>query len=62
MNSIEPHIQNLATIDLVYAQEEWAKLRRPGAVEFVQKRLGELAARLDGRELSRRALHRRRIC
>lgn len=49
MNSIEPHIQNLALIDLAYAQEEWAKLRRPGAVEFVQKRLGDLAACLDGR-------------
>lgn len=49
MNSIEPHIQNLAAIDLFYAQEDWAKARRPGAVEFVQQRLGDLAACLDGR-------------
>ena len=31
LNSVEPHVQNLAAIDLFYANEEWAKLRRPGA-------------------------------
>jgi glutathione S-transferase len=30
-------------IDLFYANEEWAKLRRPGAVEFVQRRLAALS-------------------
>jgi len=50
VNSIEPHIQNLAAIDLFYADEEWAKLRRPGAVEMVEKRLDQLDAWLDGRE------------
>src|SRR5687768_10237617 len=50
LNSIEPHIQNLAAIDLFYADQEWAKLRRPGAVEMAEKRLGELAAWLDGRD------------
>jgi glutathione S-transferase len=34
---------NVALIDLFYAIEEWAKLRRPGAVEFVQKRLSALS-------------------
>jgi hypothetical protein len=29
-----------------YANEEWAKLRRPGAVEFVQKRLSALSKSL----------------
>jgi hypothetical protein len=33
---------NVALIDLFYANEEWAELRRPGAVEFVQKRLSAL--------------------
>jgi glutathione S-transferase len=37
---------NVALIDLFYANEEWAKLRRPGAVEFVQKRLSALAKSL----------------
>ena len=38
---------NVALIDLFYANEEWAKLRRPGAVEFVQKRLSALSKSLD---------------
>jgi glutathione S-transferase len=46
LNSIEPHIQNLAAIDLFYADEDWAKERRPGAEEMVKKRLAELAAAL----------------
>jgi glutathione S-transferase len=49
LNSIEPFIMNVAVIDLFYANEEWAKLRRPGAVEFAQKRLAALSKRLgDG--------------
>jgi glutathione S-transferase len=43
LNSIEPFVMNIALIDLFYANEEWAKLRRPGAVEFVQKRLSALS-------------------
>src|ERR1700734_4205390 len=39
LNSIEPFVMNVALIDLFHAQEEWAKQRRPGAVEFVQRRL-----------------------
>jgi len=46
LNSIEPCVMNVALIDLFYANEEWAKLRRPGAVEFVQKRLGALSKSL----------------
>jgi len=46
LNSIEPFVMNVATIDLFYANEEWAKLRRPGAVEFVQKRLSALSKSL----------------
>ena len=50
LNSIEPHVQNLAGIDLFYAGEEWAKLRRPGAEAMVRKRLSELAAALGDRD------------
>ena len=39
LNSLEPFINNVALIDLFYANEEWAKQRRPGAVEFAEKRL-----------------------
>lgn len=46
LNSIEPFVMNVALIDLFYKDEEWAKLRRPGAVAFVQRRLGALAKSL----------------
>jgi glutathione S-transferase len=49
LNTIEPPILNLAGIDLFYAGQEWAKLRRPDAEAAVGKRLAELAAALgDG--------------
>lgn len=46
LNSIEPFIMNVALIDLFYADQEWAKLRRPGAVQFVQRRLSALSRSL----------------
>jgi glutathione S-transferase len=46
LNSIEPFVMNIAAIDLFYADEGWAKLRRPGAVEFAQKRLTALSRSL----------------
>jgi glutathione S-transferase len=46
LNSIEPFAMNVATIDIFARDEEWAKLRRPGAVAFLQKRLKGLSAAL----------------
>jgi glutathione S-transferase len=46
LNSIEPFVMNVAIIDLFYADQEWAKLRRPGAVQFVEKRLAALSKTL----------------
>jgi glutathione S-transferase len=46
LNSIEPFAQDIALIDLFYPNAEWAKLRRPGAVEFVERRLDALTASL----------------
>ncbi|MFM9849878.1 MAG: glutathione S-transferase family protein [Hyphomicrobiaceae bacterium] len=46
LNSIEPYVVNVALIDLFYADQEWAKLRRPGAVQFVEKRLAGLSKAL----------------
>jgi glutathione S-transferase len=46
LNSVEPFAQNVAVMDLLYANEEWARLRRPGAVAFVQKRLAALSRSL----------------
>jgi glutathione S-transferase len=43
LNSIEPHIMNVVAIEIFYADQEWAKLRRDGAREFALHRLGSLA-------------------
>jgi glutathione S-transferase len=43
LNSIEPHIMNVALIEVFYADQEWAKLRRAGAREFAANRLRSLA-------------------
>ena len=47
LNSIEPFVMNVALIDLFYKDEEWAKLRRPGAVAIVEKRLASLSKSLS---------------
>ena len=39
LNSIEPHIMNVAVIDLFHGDQEWAQLRRPSAVDFAHHRL-----------------------
>src|SRR5689334_10425324 len=46
LSSIEPHVMNVLLLDLFYANEEWAKLRRPSAVEFAHKRLAALSKSL----------------
>ena len=43
LNSVEPAILNLLLIDIFYAGEEWAKLRRPGAEEFAKLKLKRLS-------------------
>jgi glutathione S-transferase len=50
LNSVEPQIQNLAELDLFHAGEAWAPLRRPMAVEAVDKRLGALENWLGDRD------------
>jgi glutathione S-transferase len=49
LNSIEPSVMNVALIDIFYKNEEWARLRRPGAVEFVKKRLTALSGHLGAK-------------
>jgi glutathione S-transferase len=46
LNSIEPFVMNVALIDIFYADQEWAKLRRPSAVQFVERRLAALSKTL----------------
>ncbi|MGE3249250.1 MAG: glutathione S-transferase family protein [Hyphomonadaceae bacterium] len=43
LNSIEPFVMDVARIEIFFAGEEWAKLRRPGALEFLHKRLTGLS-------------------
>jgi glutathione S-transferase len=50
LNTVEPPIQELSVLDLQHSEEQWAKLRRPGAVNAVKARLSALSAWLDGRD------------
>lgn len=50
LNSIEPAVQELVALDLFYANEEWAKARRPMAEERVKTRLSALAKALGGKD------------
>jgi glutathione S-transferase len=43
LNSIEPFVMQLATIDIFNAGEDWAKQRRPQVVEMIALRLSRLA-------------------
>jgi glutathione S-transferase len=46
LNSIEPFVMNVAAIDAFYADQEWAKLRRPSAEAFLRHRLASLSKAL----------------
>jgi glutathione S-transferase len=43
LNSIEPHAQNLAELDVFHAGEAWIEERRPQAQAMVDQRLGALS-------------------
>jgi glutathione S-transferase len=49
MNSVEPTVAELATIDLFNPDKAWAKARRPEVEAFLRKRLGDLQTALDDR-------------
>jgi glutathione S-transferase len=46
LNSIEPSVMNVVVIDAFYADQEWAKLRRPSAEAFLRHRLASLSRTL----------------
>ena len=50
LNSVEPHVLNFTALDTFYANEEWAKGRRPSAEKTLRGRLDGLAQGLGGRE------------
>ena len=50
LNSVEPHVQNLTTIDLFFPNEEWAKQRRPATEKMAQSPIDAVSASLADRE------------
>lgn len=50
LNTIEPPVWNLFTMDVLHRDEAWVPLRRPGAVDDVKTRLSALSRHLDGRD------------
>lgn len=50
LNSIEPHLQQLLTLDRFHKREDWQPGARAETEMMVKKRLGELAAAMGERE------------
>ena len=50
LNTVEPPLWNLFVLDQLNHGEEWAKLRRAGAVDEAKARLTALSEWLDGRD------------
>lgn len=50
LNTIEPMAVELSNIDIFAAGEEWARLRRPGLLEFFGQRLDRLADALGEKD------------
>jgi glutathione S-transferase len=46
LNSVEPALANYFLVDVIFANEEWAKLRHAGALEFAKRRLKGLSQAL----------------
>ncbi|HUO12390.1 MAG TPA: glutathione S-transferase family protein [Caulobacteraceae bacterium] len=46
LNSVEPHIMTVAMLGAFFADQEWARLRRPSATEFANRRLDALSKAL----------------
>ena len=50
LNSVEPALINVLLIDVFSAGEEWAKLRRPGAIDFARLKLKRISDWLGDKE------------
>jgi glutathione S-transferase len=46
LNSVEPAVQHRVLLDTFYAEQEWAKLRKPSADEFARLKLQRVSDRL----------------
>ncbi len=50
LNSVEPALVNVVLVDIFYANQEWAKQRRPGAADFARLKLKRVSDWLGERE------------
>jgi glutathione S-transferase len=50
LNTIEPIVQELGSIDFFHAKEEWTKTRRPQVEAFLRLRLGQLSDALGDKD------------
>lgn len=50
LNSVEPALQQVVLCDIFYPNEEWAKLRRPGAEGFARLKLKRVSDWLGDKE------------
>ena len=50
LNSIEPTVQELGSIDFFHAKEEWTRARRPQVLTFLKLRLGQLSDALGDKD------------
>jgi glutathione S-transferase len=50
LNSVEPAVQHRVLIDTFYADQQWAKLRKPSADEFARLKLKRVADRLGDKQ------------
>jgi glutathione S-transferase len=50
LNSVEPALSQVVLCDIFYPNEEWAKLRRPGAEEFARLKLKRVSDWLGDKE------------
>ena len=50
LNSIEPFVAQVASIDLFFKDQDWAPLRRPSLIQFVKHRLASLSTSLGDKQ------------
>ncbi|WP_033074651.1 glutathione S-transferase family protein [Sphingopyxis sp. MWB1] len=50
LNSVEPMMFELGNVDIFAKDEEWAKLRRPGLIDFIRTRLTRLSDALGEKD------------
>ncbi len=50
LNSVEPMMFELGNVDIFSKDEEWAKLRRPGLLDFIRTRFGRLSDALGDKD------------